>query len=493
MSSYYDENTWHAMGDSADEGSDISRATLAYGLTDEQREWMTALVSEFYRHQDHNAVLKSYYDGDVRVYDYGMVSRIKNDQTCHWPAQAVHALASRVHFERFACEDGTAMSYIEDADAARSIVGGYNTFLPSKYLYGCMCATVNNGADGRPYVTFHDATTFTAISDGNHVNGGKVAAGLVVAKVERPWWDRSRSVPTVLHLHLPNNTVEIVQKNRGEWVAEQGRHVFDAPMMRVFSHESVGGSAPFGHTRINRFVRTLTEDAIRCMFHMQVSGTFYSMAKMYVTGLTDDQFDKMVADKDGYNLTRMLLLTANDETDRDPNVGQLSGNSPQPFVEELRSLAAQFSGATGVPLNSLGIVQDNPSSAEAIQAAREDICLVARRDIEADRLVLADVADLVLAMNMYTSDAPVTAKFTNPLLTSMSAQADWAVKVNAVRPSFGETDVAARLMGFDDADLADMHGDEDRAAARALIRSLAGNADANNGNASTEVVNAATA
>jgi hypothetical protein len=39
----------------------------------------------------------------------------------------------------------------------------------------------------------------------------------------------------------------------------------------------------------------------------------------------------------------------------------------------LRQLAAQFAGETGVPLNSLGVVQDNPSSADAIYAAKEDI------------------------------------------------------------------------------------------------------------------------
>lgn len=35
--------------------------------------------------------------------------------------------------------------------------------------------------------------------------------------------------------------------------------------------------------------------------------------------------------------------------------------------------AALFSGATGVPLNSMGIFQDNPSSADAIETMRKDI------------------------------------------------------------------------------------------------------------------------
>lgn len=36
-----------------------------------------------------------------------------------------------------------------------------------------------------------------------------------------------------------------------------------------------------------------------------------------------------------------------------------------------RNLAAQFAGATCVPISELGVVHDNPSSAEAIYAAKE--------------------------------------------------------------------------------------------------------------------------
>lgn len=467
-SEYYEDHTWKPLGagDSA-----LRYATLAYGLSDEQREWMEALVEEYEKHQPHNAMLRDYYDGRVRVDDYGIGSAIRNDQTCHWPAQAVQSLASRVHLERFTCEDGDALECLEESDRHSNIVGGYNAYLASKYLYGCMCATVNLSG-GLPTVTYHTAETFTAIPDGGRVTGGRVAAGLAIARFERPYWDRSRAVPTVLHLHLPNNTVEIVQKAKDEWVAEQGPHAHEHPMMRVFSHERVGSVSPFGRTRINSFVRSLTDDAIRCLWHMQVSGAFYSMAKMFITGLTDDQFDAMVKNKTGYQLDRLLLLTMGADQDSAPNVGQLSGNSPQPFIDELRSLAAQFSGATGVPLNSLGIVQDNPSSAEAIQAAREDICLIARRDIEDDRVVLEDMAQMIVEMVHPTPTAPILAKFSNPLLTSMSAQADWALKVNSIRPTFGQTDVAARLMGFDDADLAEMRADEERAEAGDLIRSM---------------------
>jgi hypothetical protein len=122
----------------------------------------------------------------------------------------------------------------------------------------------------------------------------------------------------------------------------------------------------------------------------------------------------------------MLLLTANEQTDRDPQVGQLSGNSPQPFIDELRSLAMQFSGATGVPVSSLGIIQDNPSSAEAIQSGREDICLIAQRDIAADKATLRRVMHAAVAIetNMTTDKLDeglrgIEAKFSDPILHTL--------------------------------------------------------------------------
>ena len=198
------------------------------------------------------------------------------------------------------------------------------------------------------------------------------------------------------------------------------------------------------------------------------------MAKLWATGLTDEQFDAMMNDKDKFQLARMLLLTANEETDRDPNVGQLSGNSPQPFIDELRSLAMQFSGATGVPVSSLGIIQDNPSSAEAIASGREDICLIAQRDIAADKQTLQRVMHAAFAIEEgVTTDElagtgydEVQAQFSDPILHTLSERSDWALKVNSVREGFGMTDVGARSMGISEEELEELKAEERKAQAR---------------------------
>lgn len=462
LNDYYDTHTWKPveaqvyLKDMAD----------ADGITDEARYAIELLIEEYDRHAQHNEMLRNYYDGNVRVGDYGVTASIKNDQTCHWPEKAVCDWARRINLEYFTLPDGVDDSVMLDVVERNNLVDNYNQHVPVKGLYGCMAATVNRGSDGHALVRFHGADTFTAIPSPDFTDG-VVASGLAIARREYMPWSRQAMVPTIVNLHMPYNVGEFRQYDSGRWSYTDGRMAEPLPTLYVFAHERVGTVAPFGRTRITKFVRTLTDDAIRCMFHMQVSGAFYSMAKLWATGLTDEQFDAMMQDKDKFQLARMLLLTANEQTDRDPNVGQLSGNSPQPFIDELRSLAAQFSGATGVPLSSLGIIQDNPSSAEAIQSGREDIALIAQRDIAADKETLRRVMHAAMAIELSTTTEAldeglrdVQAKFSDPILHTLSERSDWALKVNSMRPGFGQTDVAARSMGIDDADLESVKADE---------------------------------
>ena len=454
LDSYYDTHTWRPV----EAQVSLRGMSEADGITEEARHAVELLIEEYDRHAAHNEMLRAYYDGNVQVGDYGVTASIKNDQTCHWPEKAVNDWAERINLEYFTLPEGVDDSVMQDLVDRNNLVDNYNQHVPVKGLYGCMAATVNRGRDGHALVRFHGADTFTAIPSPDFTDG-VVASGLAIARREFTPWSEAM-VPTIVNLHLAHNVGEFRQYDDGMWSYSEGRMAEALPTLYVFAHRRVGTVAPFGRTRITKFVRTLTDDAIRCMFHMQVSGAFYSMAKLWATGLTDEQFDSMMENKDKFQLARMLLLTANDETDRDPNVGQLSGNSPQPFIDELRSLAAQFSGATGVPLSSLGIIQDNPSSAEAIQSGREDICLIAKRDIAADKATLRRVMHAAMAIETNTTtDAlddglrDVQAKFSDPILHTLSERSDWALKVNSVAPGFGKTDVALIGMGIDESDL----------------------------------------
>ena len=451
----------------------------AAGITEDARRWVLELADEYGRHSSHNETLRRYYDGHVSVGDYGVTADIPNDQTCHWPQKAVDALADRIRLESLTVAEGDQAAL--DAVVRRNdLVSNFNRHVPVKLLYGCMAATVTRDGGGHARVRFHSAETFTALPSPDYTDG-VVAGGLAIARRERTPWSNGDTVPTIVNLHTPYNTGEFRQVDKGVWTYSHGETREELPTLYVFAHNGTGTLAPFGQTRITRFVRTLADDAIRCMWHMQVSGAFYSMAKLYMTGLTDDQFDAVMENKSKYQLSRMLALTVGPDGTTPPNVGQLSGNSPQPFIDELRALACQFSGATGVPLNSLGIVQDNPSSAEAIQAAREDICLVAERDIEADKSTLRRVCRAALAVEGNTTvaelapeDADVMASFASPMLYSLSARTDAALKIASVDGEFAGSDEFHEMVGMDEAAVAKLHAERRRAQAVDAIAALNG-------------------
>ena len=467
-------DTWKPLNSTAISLYGIENAD---GITEEARQWVDSLSAEYDLHLPHNNELRNYYEGHVSVSDYGVTADIENDQTCHWPQKAVDALADRIRLENLTVEDDAYKETLSKVERNNNFIVNYNRHVPVKLIYGCMAATVNRSNKNHAMVRFHSAETFTALPSPDYTDG-VVAGGLAIARREKTSWSNGRIVPTVVNLHTPYNVGEFRQVDAGHWVYSNGENPEELPSLYVFAHNGTGTLAPFGQTRITRFVRTLTDDAIRCMWHMQISGAFYSMAKLYLTGLTDEQFDAVMANKNAYQLSRILAMTVGTDGES-PNIGQLSGNSPQPFIDELRALACQFSGATGVPLNSLGIVQDNPSSAEAIQAAREDICLIADRDIEADKSTLRRVMQAAMAIELNTTtdnleDVDIKAKFELPILYTLNAKADWATKINAVRPGFGETDVAATMMGIDEADLPQIKSDEAVSATNAMVSTLFG-------------------
>ena len=217
---------------------------------------------------------------------------------------------------------------------------------------------------------------------------------------------------------------------------------------------------------------------------MQSSGAYYSVPKLLMLNLTSEQYDAVMGNKFKYQLDRVIATEMDESGDAKASIQQLSGNSPQPFIDELRALACQFSGATGVPLNSLGIVQDNPSSAEAIGASREDICLVAQRDIKSDRPVLRKVALAALSVQLNTTvaelldDSPelsrLFARFDSPVLHTYGEVSNFVAQVSAVRDGFGQTDYAARLLGIPDEELDEVKSDEARAASAAAFSAIFG-------------------
>ena len=166
-----------------------------------------------------------------------------------------------------------------------------------------------------------------------------------------------------------------------------------------------------------------------------------------------------------------------------PDYRRIQSASPQPYIDSIQAHGKLFSGATGVPLNSLGIVQDNPASAEAIAAQREDICVAAEDCIESNREAMLNVAIMAMAVGNNTTPDGLTAEqlsvvpyFKNPMRPSLAATADAMIKVAGVLDGFAQTREFLANMGFTPTEVESVRSQLDAAANQRALMSIMGGA-----------------
>ena len=429
----------------------------AAGLSDAQRETVAQLVGVYNHVSPRNAELDRYYEGTIYVPELGLtVNRsdfvhARSAIACYWPEKVVDALADRIRLR--AINDGTESNAADAIADANNIVGQYDGFLLSKLKHGVMFATVGAQDGNRPpLVRFHTAKTAVAIPT-DDMRLGAIGAGFAIAKWGMPD-EFGHLSPVQVNLYERDMTTVMVYDG-GAWKVDYSTRSAGEPMMFAFVHRQTG-EKPFGKSRITRFVQGLTQSAVRVLWDAEVSAALYAMPKDAILGLSDDQYDAIMSNKQRAYMDSLLAATTNDDGGI-PVLMRLTANSPEVYRTQLNMLGAQLSGATGTPLNSLGIVQDNPSSAEAIQMSREDICLIAENDIQADRESMRAMMRCAMAVAANTdvdgltdAERDIRVAYAEPMLNSRAAMADFAVKMASVRDGFGMTRTCARLMGMDE-------------------------------------------
>ena len=118
-------------------------------------------------------------------------------------------------------------------------------------------------------------------------------------------------------------------------------------------------------------------------------------------------------------------------------------------------LAARFAGETNVPISQLGVIHDNPSSAEAIHAANEPLIIEAEDLNDGNREALQNIALLAVCAALDVSPDELTddqrdivANFKNPAVPSIVSQTDAMIKIASAVPEFAGTSVFWEELGF---------------------------------------------
>lgn len=276
-----------------------------------------------------------------------------------WCGRAVDALADRLQFREFA-EDLFDMNQIYQMNNPDIL---FDSAMLSALISSCSFIYISPDENGYPRLQVIDGGNATGIID---PITGLLTEGYAVLSRD------DQGQPDLEAWFTPGRTDYVSADKRA---VDSRRYNVAYPLLVPIIYRP-DAARPFGHSRISRACMDLMGSALRTIKRSEISAEFYSFPQKWVTGL--DQ-DAEAMDKWKASMSSMMTFTKNDDGENDVKLGQFSQQAMTPHIEQLRMFASLFAGETGLTLDDLGFATENPSSAEAIKAAHENLRLTARK------------------------------------------------------------------------------------------------------------------
>ena len=466
------------------------------GLTPEEVKIFNTLLNVWHRKLPGNQIKEKYYNQRNALKDLGISipSKLKNvDTILGWSQKAVDALAERSVFKGFTV-NGEEHEGLKRIVEENDFITTYDQATTSELTNSCSFITLSSGEEGEPDVLVNAYTASWAAALWDY-RKKRIKSGIAVIDVKEDGYGHID--PIWVNLYLDHATI-VCRKASGIWVTWRNENPIGRPLMEPLVYLPTL-QKPFGQSRITRTVRAIADSAMREALRTEVSAEFYTAPQKYILGVDPETFGKTEEEREVKKVKAYIgtiLALSQNKNGETPSVGQFPQMSMQPHTEYLQSLAKQFAGETGIPLNSLGIVQDNPSSAEAILASTSDLIIKAEKLNRQNGRSLRNVARMALcALNKKTLDEleerdRIDVRFENETRPSMASRADFAVKVAAAVPEYAGTATFWRDLGYDEQDIQQITSELRRnQAQQALVAQLGAPADltgAENGEGITE-------
>nr|DAN65828.1 MAG TPA: PORTAL PROTEIN [Caudoviricetes sp.] len=430
--------------------------TDVVGLAEDDAALMARLVKQWQAKRARNALRRQYRDMQVTVDFLGAsvppYMRDQLDIVCGWPDKAVTSLASRCMWDGVTSPSGE-----EDPLGAMSLLheNRFDLLVPElvdatlTYCCSFVVALPGDTAAGDPdvVVTGADALWATGLWD---VRRRGLEAGLLVDSAD------DNGKPAAMLLLTSEHVTRLALGDRG-WVAvaRMDHSLGRVPMEPLPYRPAMG--RPFGRSRISREVMSITDRVVRAGFRTEVSSDLYAAPALLLLGADETMFQNAQGEKTplwSWYMGRLKSLPK-DEDGEKPDLQVIPQQSMEPFLSMKRALAAEFASATSLPISALGIVQDNPSSAEAIYAAKEDLVIEAQNTTRSigyglNRIVQDAIClrDGIPVSEMDDEVRNLATRWRNPAMPSVVSQSDAVVKQISAIPELAQTDVALEELGY---------------------------------------------
>lgn len=261
--------------------------------------------------------------------------------------------------------------------------------------------------------------------------------------------DRDEQGRVTLEAHfMPDKTVIYVNGQEKQSVANQG----GVPALVPIIHRP-DAVRPFGRSRITRPAIYFQQHAKRTLERADVTAEFYSFPQKYIVGLSQDAepMEKWKA-----TISSFLQFTKDEDGDA-PKLGQFTQPSMSPFTEQLRTLASGFAGETGLTLDDLGFITENPLSAEAIKASHETLRIAARKAQRCFGSGFLNVGYVARCLEdnfpykrqQFYQTKPKWYPVFEPDVATLSGIGDAAIKINQAIPEYFDKNSLSDLTGID--------------------------------------------
>ena len=458
---------------------------LSRPLTGPESAAFNRMLRVIRRKADRNRLRTSYFDSKKRLDKIGFSippSMRDFEVAIGWASKAVKVPARRIRPDGFTlARKSSLLAEVEEVfeDNYFAAVERMAIEASLQHSVAFVFATPGDTDAGEPEVILAARTALEATAEIS-LRTNRVTAALEM--VSR--WE--------CLLYLPGETLRIEHTHR-EWrVTRVYRGVPD----RVTCTPYVWGRSlerPFGQSRITRPLMGYIDMGVRTMLRQETNAEFYGAPQRALLGAEEEHFidanGKRISPLDALIGGVWALPSTRDEETGDlikPTLQQLQQATFQPHGEMLKGIGLMVSSETSIPVGYLGIIHDNPSSADAIRASESDLIAVVEAELPSYGMSRVDLARNVLAVKhgewtaaMEAELRGLSAHFRDPGTTSKAAQADAGLKFTQTFPD-GDPEVAMEVYGLDKQQIERMNAYRAKAEGSAKLSALLAAAKSSN-------------
>lgn len=393
------------------------------------------------RHSSRVNMRYKQYDMKYRESEVGITIppeiRMRYRSVLGWCAKGVDSLADRLVFREFAHDDFE----VNEIFQANNPDVLFDSAVLSALIASCSFIYISQGADG-PRLQVIEASNATGVID---PITGLLTEGYAVL-------DRDDQGKATLEAYfLPGQTIYYAEKSKPLTV----ENVVQYPLLVPIIHRP-DAVRPFGRSRITRAGMYYQKYAKRTLERADVTAEFYSFPQKWVVGMSNEA-EPMDSWKAA--ISSMLQFTKDEDGDS-PKLGQFTTSSMSPFTEQLRTAAAGFAGESGLTMDDLGFVSDNPSSVEAIKASHENLRLAGRKAQRSIGSGLLNVAYLSACLrdgfpylrSQFSATQPKWEPLFEADANTLGLIGDGAIKLNQAIPGYITKDTVRDLTGVQGGD-----------------------------------------